>query len=94
MLKLTARDLGGVVAKWIEFYKIHGRHWRPALIVQFSAYDPYNGLSILAFGASITCDPEIFVPPTPRSEIHRLSIKDFPLIKIFKPSNRSSQDLL
>jgi len=90
MLRITARDLGGVVTEWIEFYRIYGKFWRPALIAQFSAYDPYNGSSILAFGASITYDPEIFVSPTPRSEIHRLSIKSFPLVKIFEARNRSS----
>jgi hypothetical protein len=90
MLRLTARDLGGVVAEWIEFYRIYGKFWRPALIAQFSAYDPYRGSSMLAFGASITYDPEIFVSPTPRSEIHRLSIKIFPPVKIFEARNRSS----
>lgn len=93
MLRLTARDLGDVIAKWLEFYKAHGKYWRPALITQFSAYDPYNRSSILAFGASIVYDPEFFASPSPRSEIHKLSIKNYPLIKIFGPRNLSTSGM-
>lgn len=92
MLRLTARDLGDVIAKWLEFYRIYGKHWRPSLITQFSAYDPYNRSSILAFGASIIYDPEIFVHPASKSEIHKLSIKNYPLIKVFKQRNTSTSE--
>ena len=83
MIKLTAREMMKIVSKWLDFYRSNGKFWRPAVIIQFSTYDPDENISILAFGASVTYDPEIFVSPMPRSEIHILSIDRFPMIKKF-----------
>jgi len=83
MIKLTAREMMKIVSKWLDFYRSNGKFWRPTIIIQFSTYDPDENISILAFGASVTYDPEIFVSPMPRSEIHMLSIDRFPMIKKF-----------
>ena len=83
MIKLTAREMIKIVSKWLDFYRSNGKFWRPAIIIQFSTYDPDENISILAFIASVTYDPEIFVSPMPRSEIHILSIDRFPMIKKF-----------
>lgn len=84
VLRLTMKELGHVVSKWIEFYKINGKYWRPALLIQFSTYDPYNKSLVLAFGASITYDPEVLAKPIPRTEYHVLKLEKFPVIQRFE----------
>ncbi len=93
MIKLTADIMRNVTFRWIEFYKSHGKFWRPSLIIQFSTYDPYESISILAFGYSIVYDPEIFVSPTPYTEMHILTLNKFPIVKKFHIERRIGSEL-
>jgi len=90
MIKLTIKDLRDIVSKWLEFYRVYGKHWKPSLVIQFSTYDPNNRSSILAFGASIVYDPEIFTSPIANTEVHRLSLREFPLVKRFETRNQNN----
>ena len=91
-IKLSFKEMRDVVRTWLEFYKIHGKTWRPSLILQFSTYDSENKTSLLFFGASIVYDPEFFIDPVPRVVKHVLSTKKFPLIERFKTKNQNSSE--
>ncbi len=81
IVRLTAKELKRVVGEWLGYYRRHGKHWRPALLLQVSAYSPETDTSVLAFGASVIYDPELFVSPLPRVEVHRVGADRFPVVR-------------
>ncbi len=81
IVRLTTGELKEVVGEWLGYYRRHGKHWRPALLLQVSAYSPETDTSALAFGASVVYDPELFISPLPRVEVHRVGADRFPVVE-------------
>lgn len=91
IIKLSAKSLENIVKKWIELYRNYGKYWKPALILQISAYSGKQNVIVHLFGASIVYDPEIFVDKLPRVEIHKIELDNFLIKNVIPINNRSRQ---
>ena len=81
ILKLAYKDLKDVVERWLEHYRAHGDYWRPALLIQVSAYSREWGVTANLFGASVVYDPRLFVDRFPRVEVRAVNLEDFTIVK-------------
>ncbi len=92
ILKLAYGDLKDVVERWLEHYRAHGEYWRPALLIQVSAYSRERGATANLFGASVVYDPRLFVDRFPRVEVRKISLGDFTVVKSreLRPGHSSS----
>ena len=82
ILKLAYKDLKDVVERWLEHYRAHGDYWRPALLIQVSAYSRERGAAANLFGASVVYDPRLFVGRFPGVEVRAVNLGDFTVVKI------------